>query len=307
MFVSVFIIATLIISFAMRSYPPSYDVQWTMTLLRRDIRNLRTKFTTRLKHKFASSRAVTDSPMHQEVESKATVAIPGGHQYCNGVRETASKSSVSTQPMQNSHVVAKVRARKGSNTLYELLENKLKASYAARDRDVSNQARWRFRGSWLILHMAVQACPSNDSYNIFRGGEGPPDESSMLLELLQRSIGPSQSTTAKVSMVPAGPYTEQNSSHTRYDSMFRAAGTSSTPSPAQIWLAILQATNDSTKMEGLAEELLGYVYPGQNATDMLDQIGNPNKKFCDDDDAELRAKFRLLLYPEYEALTGNCI
>ncbi|KAG9383011.1 hypothetical protein A1F94_006932 [Pyrenophora tritici-repentis] len=300
------ITTSILISFIMVSPPPQCTVPWTMTLLRRDIRNLRTKSTAKLKNTFAFSRTATDASMHPEVESDSTTAIPGGRQDCSEVTETASEGSVSTKPVQDSHSVAEVGAKKGGNALYELLQNKLKASYASRVLKASHEARWSFRGSWLLLYMATQACPSNDSYNIFRGDQGPPDESQMLLDLLQQSIEPTQSTTAKVSMMPADPYTEDNNIHTRYDSMFSDAG-KSIPSPVQIWLTILQAANDSTKIEGLAEELLGYVYPGKNATDILDQIGNPSRKLNDDDDALLRARLQMLLYPGYEALTSNCI
>lgn len=46
--------------------------------------------------------------------------------------------------------------------------------------------RWKYRGSWLVLHMAVQACPSNDSYNIFRDEKIAPNESASLLEVLRK-------------------------------------------------------------------------------------------------------------------------
>jgi len=50
--------------------------------------------------------------------------------------------------------------------------------------------------------------------------------------------------------------------HTRYGSIFSASGISTTA---------------FYKHKVLTEELFGYVYPGKNATDVLDQIGNPNK------------------------------
>jgi hypothetical protein len=41
------------------------------------------------------------------------------------------------------------------NTLHELLENRLKTLYASRDRYAAQDVRWKFRGSFLLLHMAI--------------------------------------------------------------------------------------------------------------------------------------------------------
>jgi hypothetical protein len=86
------------------------------------------------------------------------------------------------------------------NTLHELLENRLKTLYASRDRYAAHDVRWKFRGSFLLLHMAIQAHPSNDSYDIFRDGKNAPDEGMSAADLLQ--------PTTKVSKMPAEPYTQ---------------------------------------------------------------------------------------------------
>jgi hypothetical protein len=152
---------------------------------------------------------------------------------------------------------------------------------------MSDEDRWKFRGSWLLLFKAIQ---------VLRNGAQDANEKRMLLEMLQLSTNRTQTSTRKVSKMPAAPYTQHNSDHDRYDSMLSNATTlTPAPSPAQIWLSILDATNDATKIAPIAEELLQYVWSEKKAVDTIDQIGDPHKKFSDADDAELRAKFPQIL------------
>lgn len=45
---------------------------------------------------------------------------------------------------------------KSVNTVCEILESCLKTMYAARDRDVSHQDRWIYRGAFLVLWTALR-------------------------------------------------------------------------------------------------------------------------------------------------------
>lgn len=222
----------------------------------------------------------------------------------------------------------------GFTTSYELLEIKLKELYVSRNRDMPGEERWKYRGSWLLLHMAIQACPSNDSYDVFREGAAAPEDSSMLLELLRKwtllfySTGSTNSVTgfstvvtssglygAKVSQMPTAPYSKRDSDHARYDSAYsaisfghlrsnRIARSTTVLPPLQVWYAILEAAADRRVITSVAEDILAYIWPEKNAADILDQIGHPAKQFRED--AELRHKFRELLFPEYDILVQGC-
>ncbi|KAF1946787.1 hypothetical protein EJ02DRAFT_366196, partial [Clathrospora elynae] len=277
----------------------SYDVSWTAMLLRRDVRELQTKYTTKLQYKFAALKTTKSISPHEQSEPEATVVDPRGPQYISVFSDWSSDSSVCSELPQDG---APTTTSKGISTLYELLDSRLKDMDTYRDRNMSDEIRWKFRGSRLLLSMAIQACPSNDSYDIFRDGTAAPDDSLMLLGMLMRSTEKNRRLQAhEVSQMPADIYPKQNNIHGRYDSMFSNTAKPVPPHTA-IWLDILEAVNDSTRTTSVAEDLLGYVWPEKKATDVLEQIGNPCMKFSDADADELRTKFRELLFPEYELL-----
>jgi hypothetical protein len=126
----------------------------------------------------------------------------------------------------------------------------------------------------------------------------------MLLGMLCQSTKRTQSSTSEVSKTPAAPYTHHNNDANRYDSLFGDNPTPTfTPSPAQLWLSILEATDNAEAIAPLAEELLKYAWPERNPVDIIGPIGNPHKMFSDTDAAELRIKLRDLLYPEFKSTT----
>jgi len=169
---------------------------------------------------------------------------------------------------------------------------------------MSHEDRWRFRGSWLVLHRAIQGCRSDKSDDASGVGTDGASENTMLLDMLNQST---RSSTLKVSKMPAAPCTRNGSDHGRYDSMFGDAPTPTlTPSPAQLWLSILEATDDTQKIAPMAEQLLGYISQEKKAFDIIKQVGNPHKKFSDADDAQLRLQFRELLCPETMSSRPSC-
>ncbi|KAJ4366304.1 hypothetical protein N0V83_007940 [Neocucurbitaria cava] len=277
--------------------PLGYDVKWTSKLIRRDVKNLKTKYLSKLKNKFTKA-AKASAPPHAPEEVDTVVVEPESLQ-------RVAKPSTEAQSQVD------------FTTSYELLETKLKELYASRDRDMPGEERWKYRGSWLLLHMAIQACPSNDSYNVFREGAAAPEDSSMLLELLRFSTVVTSWGLygAKVSQMPTPPYSKRDSDHARYDSAYsaisfghlrsnRIARSTTVLPPVQVWYAILEAAADRRVITSVAEDVLAYIWPEKNAADILDQIGHPAKQFRED--AELRHKFRELLFPEYDILVQGC-
>jgi hypothetical protein len=173
--------------------------------------------------------------------------------------------------------------------------------WASRDRDMSPEERWPFRGSWLAVHNAVQACPSNPCYEIFEGPRA--NETALLLELLELSATKASSNSCRLSKMPVAPY-EGIKNQLRIDSVWSttssAEGTMPKPTTSQLWHGILEAATDATKITPMAEELLMSIWPEKNAVEILENIGNPSKIFREDD--ELRRRLRDLLFPSYTAL-----
>ncbi|KAH7394360.1 hypothetical protein BKA66DRAFT_567310 [Pyrenochaeta sp. MPI-SDFR-AT-0127] len=304
-----------------------YDFCWTSKLIRRDIRDLKSKYVGKIKQRFTTRLIESYAPTYPEVEFDAVIAEPIVIQHVErhsddststavntesrqedsvGVRSSAA-TSISTKYSDNADIVSQ------QETLYKLLESKLKESYASRDRNMSHEDRWRFRGSWLLLHMAIQACPSNDCYNIFRDKNDVPDESQLLLELLQLSHTHSSSAhTNTISKMPTEPYAKHMKDNGRYDSAISAVSLGPTPqqpkmqatvsSPVHIWHAILEAATDASKNVSVAEDILGTVWPEKDAAELIYQVGHPSKQLREDESAELREKFRMALFPEYKTL-----
>lgn len=197
------------------------------------------------------------------------------------------------------------RFQQEPNTFYMLLEGRLKALYAARDRNTAPEDRWRFRGSWLVLWFALQSCASNDSYDIFR--DAKPDETAFLISLLeeQHNIEKTPFPPLRVSQLPTEPYTGKTE-RDRIDSAFSSvsSGQRTVPKPSisQMWHGVLEGATNASKTMAVAESLLSQVWPEKNAVEVIDTIGHPKHLFQEED--ELRVRFRDLLFPEYDALVS---
>ena len=163
--------------------------------------------------------------------------------------------------------------------------------WASRDLNQSHQDRWLFRGAWKVLWAALQACPSNDSYDVFRGAQ--PDDT--FLKVLVHG-GPSASSLAyQVSLMPLAPYERE-----RIDSVVgpRAPSRATT---SFLWYGILEGATDASKLQSVAETLLKAVWPDKDAGALLVQIGHP-RPFTDEE--ELRLRLRDLLFPGYNTLSS---
>ena len=58
-----------------------YDIRWTAKLIRRDVRDLRRKYTTRLKHTFKPDEIPEGASLHQAKETERTMEVPEGVQH----------------------------------------------------------------------------------------------------------------------------------------------------------------------------------------------------------------------------------
>ncbi|RAR06250.1 MFS general substrate transporter [Stemphylium lycopersici] len=241
--------AQLYIFYLMVSSQLPYNVQWTAKLIRRDIRDLRSKCTAKLKRKNKSIKVEPDLPLHPEISNKHVAEWRGGAQCTDTPSLSLHESSVYSPSQEETPTIPGIGCGNHDDTLYTRLESNLKTIYATRNCDMTHQARWRFRGSWLLLYKAIQACPSNDSFGISEDSGRPPNESRMLLEMLQRSSKRRETTTSSISEMAVEP-NARRIKHVRSDSMFTDAATPPSPlPPAEIWLHILEATNDAAKIK----------------------------------------------------------
>ncbi|KAF2128028.1 hypothetical protein P153DRAFT_294026 [Dothidotthia symphoricarpi CBS 119687] len=288
--------------------PLPYDARWTSKLIRRDIRDVRNKLKTRL---FKNAKA---SSQTSQVSSGDSIAETGSLHYTFA---EPSIETVSTEFLHDDSSRPSTETRKASNTLHELLDARLKATYASRDRDMSHDERWQLRGSYLVLSSAIQSCPSNPIYDIFRDDKSAMNESGLLLEVLRNTSNVCASPAGRVSQMPAAPYSRRSNDPIRYDSAFSTVSSGPKTSqaamkptkmstPAHLWHAILEATTDVTKTVSITEGLLGHVLSGKDAVETLYRIGHPGKTFHDEEFAELRLKFREILFPEYNDLINAC-
>ncbi|KAF2033171.1 hypothetical protein EK21DRAFT_109305 [Setomelanomma holmii] len=265
---------------------PSYSLRWAASLLRRDVYDIATKVKVKVKNHLSSAKgASTSGPLLSE-QAVHIIEQPVETRNIETVTATADSAQV-------------------PSTLYKALEGRLRALYVARDLDVSHQERFRFRGSWLVLWTALQACPSNEAFDIFRFVK--LDESARVAALLHRHDSAAQTSSPpyEVSKMPAVPYQGAHD-RVRNDSaisnVFVAAPGPSEPTTSQLWYGVLEGASDVSKTALIAQRLLLCVWPDKDAVEILDTIGHPGKKFEQKD--ELRLRFRNLLFPGYNTLTA---
>lgn len=191
------------------------------------------------------------------------------------------------------------------NNLYELLESNLKALYAARDRNATLEDRWRFRGSYLLLNLAAQACPSNPIYDLFRLQK--PDEGALLLSILQFQVSrlkPTKSPPQPLSSPLAIIYSKLNHEHTRYDSAFSTVPCDITksvsPMISELWYAIFEGSTDPSKTIAAATAVVEAACPDMDAVGITEKMGDPCWQFTQED--ELRIGLRKRLFPGYNDL-----
>lgn len=153
-----------------------------------------------------------------------------------------------------------------------------------------------------MLWMALQACPSNPSYDIFENPKA--DETAMLLDLTSITAAKASLTHNRVSKMPAAPF-EGGNNHVRYDSVIGAPGgyNAFNLSLSQLWHIVLQGATDPSKTASAAKELLLSVWPASTADGVLEIIGDPAKPFAWDN--KLRSDIQTLLFPSYTTISST--
>lgn len=268
--------------------PLPYDARWVTHLLRRDIKNLTAKYASKIKSKFANKVVKTDAPLYQQIDIDLATVEP------ECLQRTPEPSIVEEKGPD----------RYLQPTMYEILEALHKQTYAPVDRDRLPEERFKYRGGWLLLQRAIQACPSNPSYNIFREEGEMPDDSQLLIEVIKLSVLKHSSlpSATRVSQMPTEPYTKRSSDHMRVDSTTSTISFApkpvEIPSAGELWHIILEGVVNKTKTIEVGEYLLGHVWPGKDAAGTLHQIGAIGSQMSESEDDDLRERLRVLLLPE---------
>ncbi|KAH4066875.1 hypothetical protein HBH50_144240 [Parastagonospora nodorum] len=285
----------------MRSALP-YNFRWTAKLLRRDIHNFKAKAISKIKtHLTRLSKSAAEAIDISMVSSVARASIDPEDP--PSIKSTASTTADVVGTSNILPLSSVSTSAQHPNTLHELLESQLNTLWSLRDHNMSEKERWQFRGSWLVLWNAIQACSSNPGYDIFDGLK--KDETALLLQLIELCAAKASKNAQRVSRMPATPYMAKRD-HVRFDSVFSKAASSGggapMPTTSQLWHSILEGATDDTKTDGVAEALLAFIWPEQNPVEILDAIGDPAKVFRGGD--ELRLRLRDLLFPSYTTISA---
>ncbi|KAL6708876.1 hypothetical protein ACN47E_002283 [Coniothyrium glycines] len=257
-----------------------YDPRWTAHLISRDVKDIKNRLVSRIKEK-CSRRQGAKNP------AASLVANTG--------------DSMALYP---DIITSKAEPK----TMYEILQTMHKETYCPRDPERSKVDHHKYRGSWLLLQMAIQNSPSNPIFDIFRPDCRLPDDSTLLVEVIRQNIlqRPSLSSPAETSRMPGELDHKRNSIHVRIDSALSNISPTTprlcgNPLAPQLWYGVLEGVTDKSRTIQAAETLLGYVWPDQIATDVLEKIGTPDKCLSAAEDEDLREQLRLLLLPESKA------
>ncbi|KAF2853612.1 hypothetical protein T440DRAFT_418868 [Plenodomus tracheiphilus IPT5] len=247
-------------------YSPSH----TATLLRRDVKDLKTKAIAKVKSMYGHKAERTSASVDKQSSDGANTLETNSDETSVGGSEEVMPARESTSTAENEEII---------ETAYSIMTENLGVLMKARDSDASRRERWIFRGCWLLLHMALQYCPSNPFYETLGCGKTAAADAEVRAKILQ----PTTTVTF---------YASYRCDEVLDTESFR---------PEHWWKAIYEATCSHVQMEFVAKALLHHVWPENNSMTVLKLIGSPSEKFFEFDAAELRRRVQVLLFPELNA------
>jgi hypothetical protein len=177
--------------------------------------------------------------------------------------------------------------------------------WASRNRNAAPEDLWYFRGSWLVLWMALQAWPGCTSYGIF---DVPKAVEMVLVDEVVRLFGGAK--TSRMShrdnkmadepflRLPVRP---------RFDFLFGngvpGVYVNTKATPAHLWCGILRGAMDASMTVEIAEELLAFILPDVHVPKMIAAIGDPAVQFRGEEN--LRHALRDALFPNYNTISSS--
>jgi hypothetical protein len=299
--------------------PTPYNVRWTAKLIRRDLKGIAAKCTSKVRGLFKRT-PVDTSDLSSHVTQADTDAVTDGESVFYDAFETLDRSSLIGPDTDGNDSIVPTEGRDNISEVfviqYQFLTAIHKDLFASLKRDLLCKERWLFRGSWLLLHQAIQYCASNPIYEIWKDSTSEVEDAAALEPVPRKyaqALNCSQliyfeehtlplSTNcrpSRVSQMPAMVYAQRGNVHNRHDSIFSTFSTrpASPISQEELWYVIQAGASDRTKTALAAEYLLNHVWNEKDALAMLDVMGDPAKKLSGEDETELRKRLGQALFP----------
>jgi hypothetical protein len=318
--------------------PTPYNVRWTAKLIRRDLKGIATRCTSKVRGLFkrtpvdtsdlssfvnqADEDPITDSESvfySARFTQSDTDAVTDGESVFYDAFETIDRPSLVGPDAEGNDSIIPTQGRDDISEVfvnqYEVLTATHKDLFASRERDLPCKERWRFRGSWLLLHQAIQFCASNPIFEIWKDSPSEVEVAAALepiprkfAQTLKRSqliysedhtlSSPTTSRPSRISRMPAMVYAQRGNVHNRHDSIFStiSARPASPISQAELWYIVEAGVLDRAKTALAAECLLSHVWNEKDALAMLDVMGDPAKHLSEEEETELRKRLGHALF-----------
>ena len=320
--------------------PTPYNVRWTAKLIRRDLKGIAAKCTSKVRGLFkhapvdasdlssdvikANTDPVTDSESifySARVSQADTDVVTDGESVFYDAFETLDRPSLIGPDTDGNDSIVHTEGRDDVSeafvTQYQFLTATHKDLFASRKRDLPYKERWLFRGSWLLLNLAIQYCASNPIFEIWKDSPSEEEDAASLEPALRKYAqafncsqlinfedhtisSPTTSRPSRISQMPAMIHTQRGNVHNRHDSIFStiSARPNSPISQEELWYIVEAGALDRAKTALAAECLLSYVWKEKDASAMLDVMGDPAKQLSEEDETELRMRLGQALFPE---------
>lgn len=128
-------------------------------------------------------------PKHIKKNSES-IADAGSKEQVFGIRPDTCETGVTSSeghavPDDVLIPIPKVLQEK---SFYTILSDKLEFWYKNRKFGLPHQDRWLTRGICVFLHIVVQVCPFNPTYDLLRGEREGPDHNKFVRELLRKHL-----------------------------------------------------------------------------------------------------------------------
>ena len=292
--------------------PTPYDVRWTIKLIRRDLKVIAARCSSRVRDRFKRTSADTSDPTSHVTQAHTDAVNDRESVFYDASESHDLPSLVGPDTDGNKLIVAEDGSEGISEVFissYEFLTASHKTLFASRERDLLCKERWLFRGAWLLLHQAIQYHESNPIYKIWKDGPSEVEETGAFQPILRKYAhalncsrliyleehtfsSPTTSRPSRISQMPAMAYTQRGKVHTRHDSIFSTISTRSSShiSQGELWYIIEAGALDRAKTALAAECLLNHIWDEKDAMATLDAIGDPAKQLSEEDDTELRKR-----------------
>lgn len=189
--------------------PTPYNVRWTAKLIRRDIKIIAARYTSKVRDLFKRT-SVDTSDLNYHVTQADIDTVTAGESVLYNSRVTQADTDQATDRESVFYKASESLNRpspdgpdtdgndlitptegpastsKVFTTPYQFLTASHKELFASRERGLLCKERWLFRGSWLLLHQAIQYHDSNPIYEIWKDSASEVEDAAALEPFLRK-------------------------------------------------------------------------------------------------------------------------